>query len=188
MSEENPQQVTKLLIQWSEGNEFALEELMPLIYDELRIIARRYIKKQNGGNTFQTTDLIHEAYLKLVNKDEQEWKNRSHFFGVASTAMRHILIDHARSKSHKKRNATQIVSLKEGDVISPERAEEIIALDAALSNLGELDERKMRVVEMRYFGGLTVEETAEVLKVSPITIIRDWNFSKMWLLRELSVS
>ncbi|MEZ5426256.1 MAG: sigma-70 family RNA polymerase sigma factor [Pyrinomonadaceae bacterium] len=182
----SPHQVTKLLIQWSEGDELALEELMPLVYGELRIIARRYIRQQNGGNTFQTTDLIHEAYLKLVNKDEQEWKNRTHFFSVASKAMRHILIDHARSRQTGKRGATQVVSLEEGNVISPERADEIVALDEALSNLGDLDERKMRVVEMRYFGGLTVEETADVLNVSTITVIRDWNFSKMWLLRELS--
>lgn len=186
MPKGNPHQVTKLLIQWSEGDELALEELMPLIYDELRIIARRYIRQGNDGNTFQTTDLIHEAYLKLVKKDEQEWKNRSHFFGVASKAMRHILIDHARSRQTNKRKATQVVSLKEGNVISPERANEFIALDEALNNLGELDDRKMRVVEMRYFGGLTVEETADVLKVSPVTVMRDWNFSKMWLLRELS--
>lgn len=182
-------QVTKLLIRWSEGDELALEKLMPLVYDELKIIARRYMNGQYEQLTFQTTELIHEAYLKLAGNDQKNnWENRSHFFGVASKAMRHILIDHARSRRRKKRGGgkTQVLPLKEGIVISPERAEEFIALDEALNKLENLDERKARVVEMRYFGGLTVEETAENLKIAPVTVKRDWHFSKRWLLRELS--
>lgn len=181
-------QVTELLAQWSEGDELALKKLMPLVYDELKIIAKRYMSGQKNRPTFQTTELIHEAYLKLAGNDMNKWENRSHFFGVASKAMRHILIDHARQRQAEKRGGgkTQIISFKEGNVISPERAEEFIALDEALDKLENLDERKTRVVEMRYFGGMTFEETADILKVSIITVKRDWSFSKMWLLRELS--
>jgi RNA polymerase sigma factor (TIGR02999 family) len=187
MSEINPNQVTQLLVQWSNGDEFALERLMPLVYDELRLIARRYMSGQNDQHTFQTTDLIHEAYLKLAGEENREWENRSHFFGVAAKAMRHILIDHARTRQRKKRGGSKHkISFREGNVISPERAGEFIALDDALNKLEELDERKARVVEMRYFGGLTIEETAEILKVTSRTVKRDWKFSKTWLLRELS--
>lgn len=188
MLEAKTNQVTQLLVQWSEGNELALEQLMPLVYDELKAIAKRYMSGQNNRPTFQTTELIHEAYLKLAGNNKHQWENRSHFFGVASKAMRHILIDHARLRQAEKRGGgkTQIMSLKEGNVISPERAEEYIALDDALKDLEKLDKRKARVVEMRYFGGLTVEEVAEVLKVAKITVKRDWSFSKTWLLRELT--
>ena len=143
MFEIYPNQVTKLLVQWSEGDEFALEQLMPLVYDELRLIARRYMSDQNNQHTFQTTDLIHEAYLKLAGNENQEWENRSHFFGVAAKAMRHILIDHARSRQREKRGGqNQKISFREGKVISPERADEFIALDDALNKLEKLDERK----------------------------------------------
>ncbi len=181
-------EVTQLLVQWSEGDELALEKLMPLVYDELKMIAKRYMSGQNGRPTFQTTELIHEAYLKLAGNNKHQWENRSHFFGVASKAMRHILIDHARLRHADKRGGgkAEIVSLQEGNVISPERAEEFIALDEALNELEKLDERKARVVEMRYFGGLTIKETAEVMKIAVNTVKRDWNFSKTWLLRELS--
>lgn len=180
--------VTKLLELWSNGNEEALNELMPLVYQELRRMAKRYMNNQPSGHTLQTTALIHEAYLKLADESGKKcWQNRAHFFAVAAQAMRHILVDHARSHQTEKRGGkTQIISLEDAIVISNERASEVIALDNALQNLSNLDERKGRVVELRYFGGLSVEETAEVLKISPQTVMRDWRFAKTWLLRELS--
>lgn len=180
--------VTKLLELWSNGNEEALNELMPLVYQELRRMAKRYMNNQPSGHTLQTTALIHEAYLKLADESGKKcWQNRAHFFAVAAQAMRHILVDHARSHQTEKRGGkTQIISLEDAIVISNERASEVIALDNALQNLSNLDERKGRVVELRYFGGLSVEETAAVLKISPQTVMRDWRFAKTWLLRELS--
>jgi RNA polymerase sigma factor (TIGR02999 family) len=179
--------VTKLLEAWSEGDGGALEELMPLVYDELRRMAKRYMSSQPSGHTLQTTALIHEAYLKLADQKEKHWQNRAHFFAVAARAMRHILVDHARTRQAEKRGgATEFVSLEDVAVISNERAAEVVALDDALENLFALEERKGRVVELRYFGGLSVEETAEVLKISPETVTRDWRFAKTWLLRELS--
>lgn len=179
-------QITQLLIEWGGGNEAALESLIPLVYDELRRIAKRYMRQQSAGHTFQTTELIHEAYLKLAKQEEQNWQNRAHFYGVAAQAMRHILVDYARSKQSLKRGGMQQVTLDEGVAVSLERSEEMLALDEALKRLAELDERKSRVVELKYFGGLTNEETAEVLKISPETVKRDWKFSRTWLLRELS--
>lgn len=183
----NTLQVTQLLNDWSGGNEEALETLMPLVYQELRKMAKGYMRKQNSDHTMQTTELIHEAYLKLVSNDEKKWENRSHFFGVAAQAMRHILVDHARSKSSEKRGGGAIkVDMDETLVISSQRADEIIALDDALIELENLDRRKSRVVELRYFGGLSLVEIAELLKVSRETVKRDWKFSKTWLQRELS--
>lgn len=180
-------EVTRLLESWSRGRQEAFDELMPLVYDELRRMARNYMNGQPSGHTLQTTALIHEAYLKLADQKDKHWENRTHFFAVAARAMRHILVDHARAHQTEKRGGeTQIVSLEDVAVISNERAAEVVALDEALQNLSELDERKGRVVELRYFGGLSVEETAEVLKVSRLTVMRDWSFAKMWLLRELS--
>lgn len=180
-------EVTKLLESWSCGRQEALDELMPLVYQELRRMAKRYMNSQPSGHTLQTTALIHEAYLKLADQQEKNWQNRAHFFAVAAQAMRHILVDHARShKSEKRGGETEIISLEDAAIVSTERAAEVVALDEALQNLSDLDERKVRVVELRYFGGLSVEETAEVLKISPNTVKRDWNFAKMWLLRELS--
>lgn len=180
--------VTKLLEAWREGEDEALAELMPLVYDELHRMAKRYMNSQPSGHTLQTTALIHEAYLKIAEQKENRWQNRTHFFAVAAQAMRHILVDHARSHKMEKRGGgkAQIISLEDVAFISNERAEEIVALDDALKELSALDERKGRVVELRYFGGLSVEETAEVLKVSPETVTRDWRFAKTWLLRELS--
>ncbi len=180
-------QITLLLIDWGKGDELALEQLMPLVYDELRRMGRRYMRRQPSGDTFQTTELIHETYLKLAKQDGQNWQNRAHFFGVAAQAMRHILVDYARSKHSQKRGGlAQKITLKESLVFSAERPEEIVRLDDALNQLAVLDERKSRVVEMKFFGGLNVEEIARVLKVSPETIKRDWRFSRTWLLRELS--
>lgn len=152
-------------------------------------MAKNYMNSQPSEHTLQTTALIHEAYLKLADNQGKNWQNRTHFFAVAAQAMRHILVDHARSQKTEKRGGeTQIVSLEEVAVISSERAAEVVALDEAIENLSKVDERKSRVVELRYFGGLSVEETAEVLNVSPETVMRDWRFAKTWLLRELSNS
>ena len=181
------QQITQLLVDWSKGNEFALEQLMPLVYEELRRMARHYMRGQPSGHTFQTTDLIHEAYLKIARGEEQNWQNRAHFFGVAASAMRHILVDYARSKNSQKRGGiAEKITLEENLVASVNRSEEIVALDDALKQLANLDERKSRVVEMKFFGGLNIEEIAEVLKTSPETVKRDWRFARTWLLRELS--
>lgn len=180
-------QITQLLIDWSKGDEFAFEQLMPLVYDELRQMARRYMRRQSPGHTFQTTELIHEAYLKLARRETQNWQNRAHFFGVAARAMRHILVDHARSKQSRKRGGWQEkITLADGTAVAGNRSKEIIALDESLKNLAVLDERKAQVVELKYFGGLTTEEIAEVLKISPETVKRDWRFARTWLLRELS--
>lgn len=179
--------VTKLLEDWSGGDREALEQLMPLVYDELRRMAKRYMNSQPSGHTLQTTALIHEAYLKLADNKEKQFANRAHFFAVAANAMRHILVDHARSRQSEKRGGgVQKISLEEAAIVSNERFAEVIALDDALKNLEKEDERKSRVVELRYFGGLSVAETAEVLKISPETVLRDWRFAKTWLLRELS--
>ncbi len=179
--------VTRLLVQWSGGDDSALDELMPVIYDELRRMAKRYMRRQDSDRTMQTTELIHEAYLKLAGNQEKGWKNRAHFFGVASSAMRHILVDYARSKQSQKRGGPlHKITLAESLVPSNERSDEIVALDEALSDLARLDERKARVVEMKFFGGLNFEEIAEVLRVSVITVKRDWSFAKNWLLKEIS--
>ncbi|MGE0886590.1 MAG: sigma-70 family RNA polymerase sigma factor [Blastocatellales bacterium] len=180
-------EVTQLLMDWSNGDQAALDQLMPLVYGELRQIARRYMARQNPGHTLQTTALINEAYLKLVNQQDKHFQNRAHFFGVAAQAMRHILVDYARSKQYGKRGGgVPVVALDEAMTVSEERAAELVALDDALKQLAKVDERKCRVVELRYFGGLSVTETAQVLNVSEITIIRDWNMAKSWLHRELS--
>lgn len=179
--------ITLLLVDWSKGDELALEQLMPLVYDELRRMARSYMRRQPSGHTFQTTELIHEAYLKLARQDERNWQNRAHFFGVAAKAMRHILVDYARSKQSLKRGGWQErVSLADNMAASSDQSKELVALDDALTNLAALDERKSRVVELKYFGGLSIEEIAEILKVSPETVKRDWRFARTWLLRELA--
>ena len=179
--------ITRLLVEWGDGSVKALDELMPLVYDELYRMARNYMNNQPADHTLQATALINEAYVKLADNKEKVWQNRSHFFAIASSAMRHILVDHARAKNADKRGGnTQVASLDDVAEISDERASEMIALDDALNKLSAEDERKGRVVELRYFGGLSIEETAEILKVSRETVVRDWRFSKTWLLRELS--
>jgi RNA polymerase sigma factor (TIGR02999 family) len=161
---------------------------MPLVYEELRRMARGYLKRQPPNHTFQTSELIHEAYLKLAKGDDQNWQNRAHFFGVAAKAMRHILVDYARSKKSGKRGWENRVSLGAETAVSTGRSSELVALDDALTALQALDERKSRVVELRYFGGLTNEEMAEVLKISTETVKRDWRFARTWLLRELATA
>jgi RNA polymerase sigma factor (TIGR02999 family) len=181
--------VTQLLIEWGNGDPAALDHLMPLVYSELRQMARRYMARQNPGHTLQTTALINEAFVKLVGQPDKHFQNRAHFFGVAAQAMRHILVDYARSKQYAKRGGdAPKVSLDEALTVSEERAAELVALDDALNELAKVDPRKCHVVELRYFGGLSVEEAAEVLKVSAITVIRDWSMAKAWLHRELSKS
>jgi RNA polymerase sigma factor (TIGR02999 family) len=183
-----PEEITQLLLSWHKGDESALNRLIPLIYQELRRLARRYMGRENPGHTLQTSALIHEAYLRLINQREVEWQNRAHFFAVAAQVMRRILIDHARSHNYAKRGGgAPHFSLDEAAVLSNERAAGLIALDDALTSLAAIDPRKSKIVELRFFGGLTVEETAEVLEISPITVMREWRVAKAWLLREVSV-
>lgn len=178
--------VTQLLDQWNHGDREALDKLMPLIYEELRKMARRYMSQQNPGHTLQTTALIHEAYLRMVNQQEKHFENRAHFFGVAAQAMRHILVDYARARHTAKRGGgVRPISLEEAALVTPERAAELVAFDDALKELEKLSKRQSRVVELRYFGGLTVEETATVLDVSPETVMRDWSMARTWLHRAL---
>lgn len=182
-------QITQLLVQWGDGDQTALGDLMPIVYDELRLMANRFMRRQDSGHTMQTTELIHEAYLKLAGNDEKEWKNRAHFFAVASQAMRHILVNYALSKQSKKRGGDQQkITLEENSMVSTERSAEIVALDSALSDLAVLDERASRVVELKFFGGMTNEETAEALKVSTETVKRDWHFARSWLLRKVAAT
>lgn len=187
MSEEVRQQVTQLLDDWSRGNRDALDALMPLVHAELRDLARRHLGRERPGHTLQPTALVNEAYLRLVGEREMKWKNRAHFMAVAAQLMRFILVDHSRRKRYRKRGAGAIrVTLDEGVAVVPERMEEVIALDEALTKLAAIDERKSRIAELRYFGGLSVEETAEALSVSVATVMRDWRLTKAWLQRELS--
>jgi RNA polymerase sigma factor (TIGR02999 family) len=187
MEPPSSKEVTELLVAWSDGDRAALGQLMPLVYDELRHIAHRYLAHERAGHTLQTTALVNEAYLRLVNAREMQWQNRAHFFAVASQLMRMILVDYARSrKSAKRGGGAHHVPLDEALEVADERAAELIALDDALKALAAFDERKCRIAELRYFGGLTVEETAEVLKLSDVTVARDWRLAKAWLHRELS--
>ncbi len=181
------QQITHLLLKWSKGDSAALEQLIPMVYPELRRMARRFMGRENSQHTLQTSALINEAYLRLVDQQAVEWQDRAHFFAVSAQVMRHILIDHARRYRSGKRGAgVTHVALDDGAVIIQERAAEFVALDGALNRLAEVDPRKSRIVELRFFGGLTVEETAEVMKLSPITIKREWRAARAWLFREIS--
>ena len=183
-----PQEVTQLLAAWRDGDEHALDKLMPLVYDELRRIASRYMKRERSGHTLQTSALVNEAYLRMVGQQNVDWQNRAHFFGVAASIMRHLLVDHARANGRLRRGANpQQVTLDEAAVVSEQKGEELLALDEALTKLSEIDERKVRIVELRYFSGLSAEETAEVLGVSEITVKREWLKAKAWLYRELTL-
>jgi RNA polymerase sigma factor (TIGR02999 family) len=187
MTSPAPKEVTQLLIAWSNGEEDALEKLVPLIYDELRRIARRYMKREPAGHTLQTTALVNEAYLRLIEQKGMKWQNRAHFFAISAQLMRRILVSMARARHANKRGGeARQVSLDEALVISEERAAELVALDEAMNELAALDPRRSRVVELRYFGGLSVEETAEVLNISPETVMRDWKRAKAWLYTELN--
>jgi len=165
----------------------ALDKLMPAVYDELRRQAARYLRREQAGHTLQTTALIHEAYMRLVDQRNVQWQNRAQFFGIAAQMMRRILVDHARTKKRVKRGGSDIkVSLADATMPVEERDLDVIALDEALTRLAEIDEQQSRVVELRFFSGLTVEETAEVMGISPATVKRDWSMAKAWLHRELS--
>ena len=178
--------VTRLLISWSNGDPVALDQLMPMVYSELRSLASRYLRRERIDHTLQPTALVNEAYLRLVDQRSVQWQNRAHFFGVAAQMMRRILVDHAKSHHRAKRGGgARNVSLDEAIGVTDERAAGLVVLDEALTRLAELDERKSRVVELRYFGGLSVEETAEVLQVSVNTVLRDWKLAKAWLYNQI---
>lgn len=180
-------QVTELLLAWSDGDETALEKLLPLVYRELRRLARYYMKNERSGHTLQTTALVNEAYLRLVDLKRMRWQNRAHFFALSASLMRRVLIDSARSRHYLKRAGNaQRVSLDEVPSVSTEQIAGLLALDEALKALSKVDPRKEKVVEMRFFGGLSVQQTAEVLKISPESVRRDWRMAKAWLFREVS--
>ncbi len=186
MAADSPQEVTQLLLAWREGDEGALEQLVPVVHQELRRLAHRYMAGQRPGHSLQTTALVNEAYLRLVGFGQVRWQDRAHFLGVSAQLMRRVLVDSARSRGSLKRGgADQRMTFDEGLLVSPERDEDFIRLDNALRELAEFDERKSKVVEMRFFGGLGVKETAEVLQVSQGTVMRDWKLAKLWLLQRL---
>lgn len=179
-------EITGLLTDWGDGDEQALEKLLPLVEKDLHRLAHYQMRRAHPGNTLQTTALINETYIRLVDQNRVCWQNRAHFFGIAASLMRRILLNYIRDRKRLKRGGGDLqVSLSKADGISNEKAKEIIALEEALNRLAEIDERKARVVELKYYGGLSVEETAEVLKVSKITVTRDWNMAKAWLAREI---
>lgn len=181
------QEVTQLLRAWRGGDQTALDRLLPLVYDELRRLAAHYLRGERQGHTLQSSALVNEAYLRLVEQDQIDWQSRAHFFGVASQVMRRVLVDHARARNYQKRGGKLAhVELDEAATLVAEQAAELVALDEALDALARLDPRKSRVVELRYFGGLSAEETAEVLGVSEVTVLREWGRAKAWLRRELS--
>ena len=180
------QPLTELLSAWSDGDKAALEQLMPVIYQELRRLAAGHMARERADHTLQATALVNEAYLRLIDQKRVRWQNRAHFCGIAAQMMRRILVDYARARCRTKRGGgAPVVSLDEAAMVSSEKASEVIAVDDALNRLTAMDARKSRVVELRFFAGLTVEETAEVLQVSPNTVLRDWRTAKAWLHGEL---
>jgi RNA polymerase sigma-70 factor, ECF subfamily len=181
-------EISTLLRAWSGGEQNALERLTPIVYEDLHRLARRYMKRERAGHSLQTTALVNEAYMRLVDYKRMQWQDRAHFFAISSTLMRRILVEHPRSHNLKRGGAVQHVSLEEAVVVGGSRGADLVALDDALNVLAGLDPRKVQVVEMRFFGGLSVEETAEVLKVSTVTVMRDWSTAKAWLYRELAAS
>lgn len=180
-------EVTQLLIAWSNGDESARDELMPLVYEELHRLAHRHIRKERPGHTLQTSALVNEAFVRLVDQKHVHWQSRAHFFAIAAQMMRRILVDYARNRRYAKRggNARQ-VTLNEDLNVPDQRSADVVALDEALSDLANFDDRKSKVVELRFFGGLSIEETAEVLAVSPGTVMRDWTLAKAWLKRAMT--
>lgn len=182
----SPSEITRLLTDWSAGDEAALDRLLPLVYDELRRMASGYMRRERPDHVLQTTALVHEAYLRLVHQEKVCFETRAHFFAVAAQVMRRILVDYARGRHRAKRgDGLADLPLHDAAVMSDDRAEEVIAVNSALENLTAIDPRKSRVFELRYFGGLSVEEAAEALKVSPATVARDWRMAKAWLRREM---
>ena len=183
----SPNEVTQLLVDWSNGDQAALDKLMPLVYDELHRMAKRHMGRERPGHTLQATALVNEAYLRLVDQRSVRWQNRAHFFSIAARLMRRILVDRARAHHYAKRGGRAIkVSLGEAIDVSKERAAELVSLDDALTALATIDSRKSQVVELRFFGGMSVDETAEVLGVSSVTVMRDWSTARAWLHRRMS--
>ena len=180
-------ELTQLLVAWSDGDEAALDRLAPLVNAELHRLAKRYMSREREDHLLQTSALINEAYLRLINWKDVRWQNRAHFFGVAAQMMRRILVDFARQRPRiEKEIEARHISLDEAMTVTNEKDMDLVALDEALQSLGKVDERKSKIVELRFFGGLSVDETAEVLKVAPVTVMREWNKAKAWLYRELS--
>ena len=187
MKEATTKSITQLLTAWSEGDRAALDDLVPLVHAELRRIARNHMRGERKGHTLQTTALINEAYVRLVNQKHVRWQNRAHFMAIASELMRRILVDYARRRQYQKRGGGAIqVTLSDAAQVSSERTPDLVALDEALTSLAQIDERRSRVVELRFFGGLSIAETAEVLKVSSTTVERDWTIAKAWLHKTLT--
>lgn len=186
MSTPDPHDITQLLLAWGNGDQAALEQMVPLVNAELHRLAKHYLVRERSSHTLQTTALVNEAYLRLIDWKHVEWQNRAHFFGLSAQLMRRILVDHARRRSYRKRGGdARQVPLEEAAVVSVERSADLIALDDALNTLAEMDARKSRIIELRFFGGLSVEETAEALKISPRTVKREWALAQAWLYREL---
>jgi RNA polymerase sigma factor (TIGR02999 family) len=184
--EQDPQNLTEILRLWSDGDAEALETLTPAVYAELHRIAKRYMGRERKGHTLQTTALVNEAYVRLIDWKNARWENRAHFFGVSAQLMRRILVDFARKRPSKKAVPVRQVSLEEAFIISDEKETDLVALDEALSELAKFDERKARIVELKFFGGLNVEETAEVIGVSAVTVMREWQKAKAWLYLQFS--
>lgn len=187
MTDPSSQDVTEILLRWRNGDQEALDQLMPLVYDELHRLANAYLRRERPGHTLQTTALVHEAYLRLVDQTHANWQNRAHFYGVAAQLMRRILVSHARTQQAAKRGSGGLkLSLDEVAMKAKQREAEVVALDDALMDLAKIDPQQSRIVELRYFAGLNIEETAEVLGVSPATVKREWGTAKAWLYNELS--
>ena len=183
----SPQQVTQLLVAWGSGDQAARDELMPLVYEELRRLAHQCIRRERPGHTLQTSALLNEAYLRLIDQKNINWQDRAHFFGIAARLMRQVLVDYARKRRYAKRGGdAHRVPLDEAMIVSEERAADVVALDEALKLLAEIDPRQSQIVELRFFGGLSIDETAEVLAVSPGTVMRDWTLAKAWLRRAVT--
>ena len=178
-------QVTKLLKDWSDGDQSVPDQLMPLVYDELRRLAHQYMRREKPGHTLQTSALVHEAYVRLMDQNNIQWESRAHFFGIAARLMRQILVDQARRRNAKRGGGAIRVSLNEATSVAHEQSATVVALDDALKSLEEIDPRKSRIVELRFFGGMSIEETAAVLRVSPGTVMREWTFIRAWLRKEM---
>ncbi|MDQ3711552.1 MAG: sigma-70 family RNA polymerase sigma factor [Acidobacteriota bacterium] len=186
--EQSSQQITQLLKEWSDGNRASLDELMPLVYEELRRQASRFLRKERSAHTLQPTALINEAYLKLIDQRDVRWQNRAHFYAIAAQAMRRILVDYAKTRNREKRggSAENLPLNAAFQISSPEKGVDLIALDEALSRLAKFDARQARIVELRYFSGMSIDETADILGVSNATVRCDWNMAKAWLLQEIT--
>ena len=186
MPNHDSHELTEILRRWSDGDAEALEKLTPTVYAELHRIAKRYMGRERAGHTLQTTALVNEAYVRLIDWKNAKWENRAHFFGVSAQLMRRILVDFARKRPSKKERPVQRVSLEEAFVVTTEKDADLVALDEALTELAKFDERKARIVELKFFGGLSVEETAEVIGVSAVTVMREWQKAKAWLYLQLN--